>query len=150
MKLSRSFYILLINLLVSFSFLHAQYNNIEFVENKGQWDDKIKYAGKINGGAFYVEHNGFQVLQHNLDDWKKLTDAIHSHAERSKVFSAFTLRSHSYQVQFVNAKENPEIIPDKPQPGYNNYFIGNDPTKWAGGCKIFQGVTMKNIYPNVD
>ena len=150
MKLTRPIHILLISFLLPVSFLHAQYNNIEFVENKGQWDQQIKFAGKINGGAFYVQPKGFQVLQHNIDDWKKISESFHSHRGKSSLNSSFILHSHSYRVQFVNGKENPEIIPDKPQPGYNNYFIGNDPSKWAGGCKIYQGITMKNVYPNVD
>ena len=41
-------------------------------------------------------------------------------------------------------------MPDKILPGYNNYFIGNDPAKWASDCRVFQGVTYKNIYPNID
>ncbi|MGZ8517581.1 MAG: DUF7948 domain-containing protein, partial [Chitinophagaceae bacterium] len=42
------------------------------------------------------------------------------------------------------------IIADKPVPSYNNYFIGDDPSKWATDCKIFQGITLKNVYPNID
>ena len=46
--------------------------------------------------------------------------------------------------------ESTEIIPDKPLDTYNNYFIGNDSTKWARNCRIYQGVTYKNIYPGID
>src|SRR6185312_10253695 len=38
----------------------------------------------------------------------------------------------------------------KEVPSVNNYFIGNDPSKWASDCKIYLGVTYKNIYPNID
>jgi gliding motility-associated-like protein len=143
--------ILLIFFLLPLTALKAQYSNIEFVENKGQWDSKIKFAGKVNAGAFYVQQKGFQVLQHSVEDWKKITDVIHDHhGGKLDLSTPLTLRSHAYQVQFVNGNENPEIIPDKSLPGYNNYFIGNDPSKWASECKIYQGITMKNIYPNVD
>jgi len=60
------------------------------------------------------------------------------------------VRSHAYKVSFVGANEGAEIIPDKPLPTYNNYFIGRDSTRWASHCRIYQGVTYKNIYPNVD
>ena len=60
-----------------------------------------------------------------------------------------TLRSHAYDVIFINAG-SATIIPDKPLPTYNNYFIDNDPKKWASGCRIFQAVTYKNVYPNID
>src|SRR6185503_6562200 len=60
------------------------------------------------------------------------------------------IHSHAYRVTFMGANENPTIIPDKPVPGYNNYFIGNDPSKWANHCVAYQGVTYKDIYPNID
>jgi len=149
--LNRTRNILLILFLFPLAALKAQYSNIEFVENKGQWDPKIKFAGKVNAGAFYVQQKGFQVLQHNVDDWKKITETIHDHhGGKSNLSAPLTLRSHAYQVQFVNGNENPQIIPDKSLPGYNNYFLGDDPSKWATDCKIYQGITMKNIYPNVD
>ncbi|TAL41574.1 MAG: hypothetical protein EPN92_12770, partial [Chitinophagaceae bacterium] len=62
----------------------------------------------------------------------------------------FTLRSHAYNVDFVGASPGYEIIPDKPLSAINNYYIGNDPSKWGPGCRIFQAVTLKNVYPNVD
>jgi gliding motility-associated-like protein len=148
--LSRNLYILLLSLVLPLSALRAQYNNIEFVENKGQWDSKIKFAGKVNAGAFYVQQKGFQVLQHNVKDWEQVTDMMHYHGSNPIGDRSFTLHSHSYQVQFINGNEDPEIIPDKPLPGYNNYFLGNDPSRWASECKGYQGITMKNVYPNVD
>ena len=45
--------------------------------------------------------------------------------------AAFTIHSHAYKVEFLNGNKIAEVIPDKPLPGYNNYFIGNDPSKWA-------------------
>lgn len=42
------------------------------------------------------------------------------------------------------------MVPDKAQATYNNYILGNDSTKWASNCKIYQAVTFKNIYPNID
>ncbi len=41
-------------------------------------------------------------------------------------------------------------MPDKVLPTYNNYFTGNDAAKWASDCKVYEAVTYKNIYPNID
>ncbi len=60
------------------------------------------------------------------------------------------IRGHVFEVKFINANPNPIVIPEKPIETYNNYFLGNDKSKWAGGCKIFNAVTYKNIYPNID
>ena len=158
-------------------------SNIEFVENKGQWDSRVRFKGEITVGAFFLERGGFSVLLNNPDDLaaitnehhgvpgaaggmppagkdmggggKTATSAVGKPGEHYPGGSApgggeLMIRSHAYRVSFVGASEGAEIVPDKPLPSYNNYFIGNDPSKWAGHCNIYQGITYKNIYPNID
>ena len=144
-------------LLFSFLFscaLQAQYfSNIEFIENKGQWDNRVKYTGEIPAGAFFIRSGGFTVLQHNHSDLEQIAERMHKHPDgkqQGKEDEKLVLHSHAYNVDFLGANANIEIIPDKPVSSYNNYFIGNDPAKWASGCKIYQAVTLKNVYPNVD
>jgi len=162
-------------------------SNIEFVENKGQWDSRVDFRGDMNVGAFFLQKKGFTVLLHNADDLVRMTEAHHgvmapvngggdiggggsAGGGKKKAAAAANemtraadpggaggtasggavVRSHAYRVSFVGASEDVTIIPDKPLPSYNNYFIGHDPSKWASHCQIFQGVTYKNIYPNID
>ena len=112
--------------------------NIEFVENKGQWDDRVRFMGQVSNGAFYVHRDGFTVLQHNSEDWERMHTATHNHLVDGKSMrgQTFSVRSHAYRVDFVNANGKSQILPDKPLFTYNNYFIGNDPSKWASDCKI--------------
>lgn len=138
----------------------AQYANLEFVENKGQWETQVKYKGTMNNGAFYLTNKGFTVLLHNPDDLEAMTTHFHginhnhenpSYPKKSKVIASdsFIVHSHSYNVNFLNATFS-EIVPDKPLETYNNYIIGTDSSKWKGYCKIFQAVTYKNLYPGID
>src|SRR5450755_3441890 len=60
------------------------------------------------------------------------------------------MHAHFYQVEFMNSSEQAVIQGDKALATYNNYFIGNDTTRWQSNCKIYQAVTYKNIYPNID
>ncbi len=60
------------------------------------------------------------------------------------------MHSHFYQVEFLNSSDNVNIQGDKSLDTYNNYFLGNDSSKWASNCKIFQAVVYKDIYPNID
>ena len=150
--LNRALLMLLV-CLCQFSLLKAQYNNIEFVDNKGQWDSRIKFFGQVSAGAFYVQKDGFMVVQHNPADWEKIAEARHGHqlqGNRIAKQTAVIVHSHAYKVEFLNSNQDPQIIADKPLPGYNNYFIGNDPTKWASDCKVYQGISVKEVYPNVD
>src|SRR6185312_10433046 len=143
-------------------------SNIEFVENKGQWDSRVQFKGELPTGALFLEKTGFSVMLYDTTDLQALTLAHHGVQAKSRgsynsvgpkrepVASSGAaagkdmLRAHAYRVSFADASEHVEIVPDKPLPGYNNYFIGHDPSKWASNCRVFQGVTYKNLYPNID
>ncbi|MCK7559710.1 SBBP repeat-containing protein [Chitinophaga sedimenti] len=60
------------------------------------------------------------------------------------------VRGHAYEVTFLNANPNPQLVPDKQTGGVSNYFIGNDPKMWASGVLSYQSITYKDLYPNVD
>ena len=156
-------------LILMMGFQVVAQNYLEFVENKGQWDKKILFLANTGVGSIALQSDGYRVLLHNEDDLKKLNPHPENHQHKTDVVKQstaldpsrggeggtgteadFVLRSHAYQVRFLNANPNPQIVPDKALPTYNNYFLGNDSTKWASHVKIYQGVTFKNVYPNID
>lgn len=137
---------------------------LDFIENKGQWNSTIQFKSELPASSFALTKNGYRVLQHNVGDYAAITESKHAHDDYSAVkkstdlstkFGAnqeqnLQLRSHAYEVKFLNANPNPIIETEKPLSGVSNYFIGNDPSKWASNCKTFQSVTYKNMYPNID
>lgn len=142
--------ILFLSALVSVKSASAQ---IEFVQNKGQWDSRVVYRGDFSSGSFFLENQGFTVLLHNVDDLKNVSDQLHGHNPNLATSGQpVTLRSHAYKVNFLGTSSfaSAQIVPDKIQSYQNNYFIGNDESKWATGCQLSQAVTYKNIYPNID
>ncbi len=146
--------------------------SFEFIENKGQWESIIKYKGELPTGIFYLHSNGFTVDLANPDDLRALNAHDHQPNKAGKSnkkidyskdlsgrvtdqqvtnsLHSKTVRKHAYRVEFIGANANPEIVSEKPLNTYNNYFIGDDPSKWATGVKIYNAVTYKNIYPNID
>ena len=126
---------------------------IEFIQNKGQWDSRVVYRGDFSTGSFFLENQGFTVLIHNTDDLKNLSDQMHGHNPANPTTGQpITLRSHAYKVKFLGASSfsQEQIVPDKIQPYANNYYLGSDQSKWASGCQLSQAVTYKNVYPNID
>lgn len=136
---------------------------MEFIENKGQWDSRVNYRGDFSTGSFFLENKGFTVVMHKPEDMQKLSEVMHGHkhgtatatAAHSKPLpvedlSKVVVHSHAYKVNFLGGSKGAQPVPDKSIPGYNNYFIGNDKSKWAGSCKVYQAVTYKDIYPNID
>jgi len=126
------------------------FGQVQFIENRGQWNPKVKYMSAAGDGNFYLEEKGFTVSQYNPGDVFNFKEAFHQRRDNpSRKFSEPVIRSHAYKVEFVNASR-PEIVASKPLNTVNNYFIGDDPSKWAPNCKIYQVVTYKNVYPGID
>lgn len=146
-------------------------NYLEFVENKGQWDPKIKFRGEMSAGAFVLQSTGYRMVLYDQNDLNRIRESIHPHPGNTGLpkqvtssdispqtilpgdgggGSSVVLHGHVYEMRFLNANTNPLIIPDKPLATYSNYFIGNDSTKWAGNCKTFTAITYKNVYPGID
>ena len=144
--------------------LHCSLNNVkaqsylEFVENKGQWDKNISFKGQMTNGSFLLKPDGgYRMVLHNTQELSAIAQYYHGQsntASDKKSASSnntdLVLHSHAYEVKFLNANPHPSAVPDKALNTYNNYFIGNDQSKWASNCKIYQAITYKNVYPNVD
>ena len=143
----------LIACLLSFCSFAQDYGSAEFVENKGQWDARVRYMASTSNGGVFLHGDGFTIVQHHAEDWQTMTELIHGHMEEVKkqiLGDKIQVRSHAYKVEFVGGNPNAQVVPDKPLNSYNNYFIGADPSKWAANCNIFQAVTVKGVYPGVD
>ena len=124
---------------------------VEFIENKGQWDSRVKFMSKAGDGTFFLQEKGYTISQFSPEDVAAIKDRRHGLevSADSKRAVNDRVRAHSYSVEFLNA-QTPKIIPDKAIPTVNNYFIGNDKTKWASDCKIYQALTYQDVYPGID
>ncbi len=132
---------------------------LEFVENKGQWDARVQYKAEMRNGAFFLQPSGFTVLLQHEADLEKLSERVHGHSHQEKStearvpstsFDPVVIRSHAYRVSFEQASGLAMAQPDKMLPTYNNYIYGNDPARWQGNCRLFQAVTYRDMYPNID
>ena len=144
-------------LIICCSFLLATADanaQIEFIQNKGQWDSQVEYKGDFSSGSFFLEKQGFTVVLHNTADLKKVADRLHGTNLLTTGDAPVVLNSFAYKVNFLGSNVSTRLgaagAPEKIQAYHNNYFIGSDQSKWASDCKIAQAVSYKNIYPNID
>lgn len=125
---------------------------MEFVANKGQWNAGIDFRGDFMSGSFFIHPDGFGVVMHQPEELDQLSELMHGHSHDGQpgaTPSKVTLHSFVYRATLVGA-QTVKPSPEKPFASYNNYFIGNDPTKWAGQVPLYGAVTYPNIYPNID
>ncbi|WP_276485112.1 PKD domain-containing protein [Paraflavitalea pollutisoli] len=140
--------------------------SFEFTENKGQWEPQVRFKSTLSTGAFFLQQNGFTVVQHNGDDLSFFfdrnhvgEDAAHGRGRPDRgpnsrptppPANPTAIRSHAYRVQFLGANEQALAIPEKQVPTQVSYFIGNDPAQWATNVPVYQAVVYKDIYPHID
>jgi hypothetical protein len=56
----------------------------------------------------------------------------------------------SRSIAFTGASPSGSMEPVIPLPGYSNYLIGNDPSKWRTHVPTYARVRGRNIYPGID
>lgn len=122
-------------------------NNIDFIENKGQWEDNIVFKATIPGGDLYLEENEITYLFYNEGDMERL-GALHHHEIKNPTPQDFIMNLHAFKIKFLNAHTE-KISAAEPTSDYVNYFIGNDKNKWASNVKKYKEVTYKDIYNNI-
>ena len=146
-------------LLLAFKISFAQ--SLEYVENKGQWNSKVKFQSDMGGSVFFLQQQGYKVLLNSKEDLQNIAARYSGHYHNSSgqvsgekpgttPLKETLLHSHAYEVNFIGSSPNASLVPDKPLNTYNNYYKGNDPSKWASGCKIYQAITYQNLYSGID
>ncbi len=146
--------LIIVGILLSCSSSFAQY---AFTENKGQWNPEVLFKTSIGGQAFFLTTEGYVVLMQNAEDLDAMAAYYHGHSHDSSIQKKIgniksppSLRSHAYRVRLAGIGTSIKIIKEKPQQGYENYFLGNDPSRWASHCKSYQSVTYQDVYPGID
>ncbi len=120
--------------------------NLQFIENKGQWNKNILYKADIGNGAVFVENN---CLTFNFVD---PTDISFSYAHNKNKNSKppDIIHFYSYKVHLLGSRLNKEISGSYPTKDYCNYYIGNDSRKWASKVSNYKIIRFDNVYNNID
>jgi gliding motility-associated-like protein len=144
MKLKSLYTLLLLSL--SVYTLRADDGNIDFIQNKNQFPEQVRFKADIPGGAVFLTQTGFTYSYYKASDLTRIHDLKHD----NKRVENEPVHMHAYQVQFANANKAATLTEEGLQPYYNNYFIGNDSRKWAGHVPLFKKVIWHDIYADID
>lgn len=107
---------------------------VTFVENLGQWDMHVRFEAQLHNAALFLEADGLTVA---------LRDPIPHPLPPSSL-----PRYHAYKMHFLGATPT-EPAGSNPLPGYNNYFLGNDPSKWHSRVGLYGSVRYNELYPGI-
>lgn len=120
-----------------------------FVENKGQWENDIKYKLTMGPNRLYLKSNS---LFYQLLDPEDLAERSHRHEHNHEYedHENVIIHGHNFMVDFIGVSPNVITSSDKKLTAYHNYILGNDPSKWAGNVGLFAEASYEEIYEGID
>ena len=107
-----------------------------FEENLGQWDARVQYRALLTDGALFIEEGQLTVA---------LTE---HHTHPATIRKEGPQRHHAYRMRFGNSQSIP--LGENRQPGYSNYFLGNDPSHWRTHVGSYAVVRYNDLWPGID
>jgi gliding motility-associated-like protein len=120
---------------------------LRFVENRGQWPAQVSFRAEAPGAVIWCEPGALLI------DRFDLSGIEHLHAGRGNGYdpgASRTIRHHSLQLRFLDATGPVRTEGIGVQRGAYNYFIGNNPARWASGAHGFAAVVQQGLYPGID
>ncbi len=115
-----------------------------FTQNKGQWDAAVHYRIPIHGGYIYIDGQGLTIDMLEPGFFDKLHDRFHSGD------TTYTGRGHVLKIAMIGADLSMPHIPMEDIGTHQNYYIGNDQTRWASDVRSYASVSYPGIYSNID
>jgi len=110
--------------------------------NQGQWPSNVLYRADIPGGAFFLEKD---QITYSFYDGYALHQVWHNFQQSAMI------NNQVVRIRFVGSTGATSVDNTGSQGStYYNYFIGNNPAKWASNVHATDGVTMRNIWPGID
>lgn len=103
-----------------------------FIENLGQWDAQARFLARTPGVDVWVTESG--VVYNFLPGNAK---------------SAKNQGGHVVSMEFVDGSPSP-VKGDLLLEGRFNYFLGNDPSRWASNVPRFAEARSERIYDGVE
>ncbi len=128
----------------------------EFVGNKNQWPEQVKFAVDVPDGKLFLEKN---CLTYSFYDSRNLRHShahhhgSHEHEIRKKRAIRepdFTVDCHAYRVVFENCNQDVNITGYEPVKGIYNFYQSDETENWASGVKAYKYIIYKNIYDHID
>ena len=118
--------------------------SISFSENLGQWESRVLFRSQMRGTTLFVERDCFTLVVQHPDN-----ENLHHPAIHNSKFKNQNYRTHAYRIRFEGCSTGTVEGTDK-DAGHENYFIGNDPSRWRSGVGTYRSLLYHDLYDGVD
>lgn len=136
---------------------------IGFIENKGQF---LNQQGEVRKDLLYMYISqgmkvqllpstiSFEMYTIEEDQQSvKESDAYaleHSLDPEDRPIPDIRYKSSRIDVEFLGANPNPQVVAEELRPDYLNYYLHFTPKEGIKNVKLYNKVTYRNLYDNID
>jgi hypothetical protein len=125
-----------------------------FTENQGQFGKKTLFKASAGGAAFYFCENEVAYLfvrdTDNLLEDNTLVQSNVPEMPDEMNRPRYKKESMLIRAKFIGANSNPEVTGLGRLSHNNNYFYGNDRSKWCTDVPNYSAIVYRDIYPGID
>ena len=113
-----------------------------FIENRGQWEAPFLFQAQMHNAVLFAERDCFTIA---LRESTPPPDDHHFHHYISQ-------KMHAYKVIFDGCNQQVTVTGQDidPDGGYDNYYYGHDPSRWASRLPHYGTVFYQGLYPGID
>jgi hypothetical protein len=138
-------------LLMSISAIGQNNQGLQFIQNKGQWNEGIDFQAQIPGGRLGVSAKGFSVMLLDMEEIERRHLANHEGVnEYDGQSTNQPINGHYFQINLLGSNQNSKGFVENPLDGHYNYFLGNDSCRWATNALAFASVLYPDVYNGID
>lgn len=126
--------------------------SLEFVENKGQWHSDVWFRSQLAGADMWLERQSVMFVVFHPQQMKEFSQyKTLSYEERQRWgVPSGLIDAFAFRIQFQDANVQAQPIAENQLSHYYNFFLGNDPSRWASEVKVFATVKYDDIYTGID
>lgn len=125
---------------------HVHDHGYTFIENKNQWPESVYFRSQFDEGSLWMEQH---TLTYAFRDAANLYEA-HANPDFTLDDGEYFIKAHNLKLHFLNGASNTRLKGDQEIEEYYNYYLDNDPKKWASHVKGYRHVEYENIYEDID
>ena len=132
-------------------------HSIRFIENQGQWQPEILFKADISSGHLLITRKGLRYVFYdaqklaNLHLGNNIGDSVKARlSDPGDYMNSRKINMHSVGMYFKGLSPGMKINPMNESKTYYNYFLGNDPAKWATRVKAYSEIVYQDVYEGID
>jgi len=117
--------------------------HINFIENKGQWPQDVRFLAKFNGLSLWITSDAI------LFDFF-ISEKIEINSGKANATFLEYNKGHILKLEFESSNPASIEIGKNVRKEYYNYFFGNNPDCWQTKVSAYSEVIIKNLYDGID